>query len=204
MIPLDLFFLPAILIFGIITSYEDIKYGKIRNKYILFAFFYSILAYFIVLISYKALNIPLNYSYFADLIINLLFAVVAGFLFWNFKLWSAADGKLFIAYAVLIPLTFYSNFYTNYFPSLALLINSFIPYILFSFFLFLVKSRVIWKELRKTKKVEFLMLFLSFFWIKWALSFVMGFFKVNFDLFVYLLIIMALSRGINFLFNKKI
>ena len=56
-------FLPMILLLGIVTSYEDIKFGKIRNKWIILALAYSIAAN-IALFSLKYYDTDYNNSTF--------------------------------------------------------------------------------------------------------------------------------------------
>ena len=41
---LSLLLLPVIIILGIVTSYQDIKFGKIKNKWISLALIYSFMA----------------------------------------------------------------------------------------------------------------------------------------------------------------
>lgn len=116
----------AIIFIGIITSYEDIKTGKIRNKWIVLGLIIGLL---------------LNIKYivfervgFGIIFLNLFISVLVAYFLWTFKLWSAGDGKLFIVYALLIPIMRYKVAYFKYFPSFSLLINIFLPA---TFFLFL-------------------------------------------------------------------
>ena len=201
---IGLIFLPAILLLGIITSYQDIKYGKIRNKWIVFSIIYALIAYIFVTAIYKISNIPLNYHYFIDVILNIFIACLAGFLLWNFKFWSAADGKLLIAYSALLPLTLYSNFYVKYFPSFIILVNTFVPFLIFALFLFLTKAKSLeLKKVKNTKKSEFAILFLNLFWILWIPK-LLGLLKINLDFLTSLIIVMALAIGLQKLFKKKI
>lgn len=57
---------------------------------------------------------------------NLAIAVLSGFLIWHFQVWTAGDGKLYIAFASLVPLSVYSNNYIDLMPSITILINTFI------------------------------------------------------------------------------
>jgi len=204
---IGLIFLPVILLLGIITSYQDIKYGKIKNKWIISAIIYALVAYIFVTVIYKISNISINYNYFVDVIINLFIACLAGFLLWNFKFWSAADGKLFIAYSALLPLTLYSNFYIKYFPSFIIAINTFVPFLIFALFIFIMntkdQSKNLSTEFKKTKKSEILILPLNIFWIMW-IPILIGFLKVNIDFLTSLIIVMILAIGLQKLFNKKI
>jgi len=122
-----IYFLPAILFLGIITSYQDIKEGKIRNKWVKLALVYAFLMNVLLILDHFFRKIPINTNYIIELITNFVFAVLVGFGMWHYKLWTAGDGKLFIAYAALIPLNIYSNDYQKWIPSFTLLINIFIP-----------------------------------------------------------------------------
>ncbi len=118
-------FLPGILALGLITSYEDIKIGKIRNKWTGYAFIYSLLAY-AILIAYSLIFESINISYMLELFTNLAFASVLGFLLWYFGVWTAGDGKLFIAFSFMIPFDIYVLGYEKWFPSFTLLTNIFL------------------------------------------------------------------------------
>ena len=51
-------FLPAILFLGATTSYEDIKHGKIRNKWIISAIVYAAIVYILeIALSYFSENL---------------------------------------------------------------------------------------------------------------------------------------------------
>ena len=100
-------FLPIILFLGVITSYEDIKYGKIRNKWIILGLIYLVVVYIILFLVYNIYNLNVTYLYF--LLINGTLALLAGFLIWYICLWTAGDAKLFFVYALLIPPLAFGN-----------------------------------------------------------------------------------------------
>lgn len=120
------FFLPYILLLGLITSYTDIKHSKIRNKWILLGLAYAFLAYSTLVVIYS-LNpaAAVRWKYLLEVLTNFLFSVILGFGLWYLRLWTAGDGKLFIAYSVLIPLSVYSNGYQKWVPSTTLFLNTF-------------------------------------------------------------------------------
>lgn len=174
------YFLPGILILGIITSFTDIKYGKIRNRLIIFALAYGMIVNFL-LISYTLSQGNLRFEYISELTTNILFGLGVGFSFWLSKIWTAGDGKLFFSYSVLMPLTVYQNGYIRWIPSAILLINVFVP----MFFYFAVSSifksswdikKIIIKEIYK----KYLMnLFFSLFVIHWVLNLFTSAIKLN-------------------------
>jgi hypothetical protein len=146
-----LLFLPCILILGIITSYTDIKYGKIKNKWVLLGLAYSFLAY-LSLIAVYSINPAtiVRWQYLLEVLTNFLFSLLLGFGLWYFKIWTAGDGKLFIAYSALIPLSVYSNGYQKWVPSTTLFLNTFIiGFIAMSILLF---SKLTYSKLSKLFK----------------------------------------------------
>ena len=150
------YFLPAILALGVITSYQDIKIGKIRNKWIITALAYACAAY-IGLITYTHFTAGIREHYIIELVTNMLFAIGIGFGVWYFGIWTAGDGKLFIAFAALIPLSSYSLGYQEWIPSITLLINIFVPasLLLIIFILFKMKKKDIKNVLKSFLKQFF-------------------------------------------------
>jgi len=118
-------FLPAILVLGLITSYEDIKFGKIRNRWIVSALIYFLIVNGLLLV-YYFLEGGINENYITELITNFCFSLLVGSGLWYFRVWTAGDGKLFIAYSALIPLSTYQYGYEEWVPSLTLLMNMFV------------------------------------------------------------------------------
>ena len=111
----------VILAIGAITSYEDIKFGKIRNKYILFGFITGVFTNLLYVYFGGGL------LYLKATIINAFFALFVGFFLWHIQLWTAGDGKLFFVFSLLVPLTEFSRMQSTMFASYVLLTNTFIP-----------------------------------------------------------------------------
>ncbi|MCK5062360.1 MAG: prepilin peptidase [Candidatus Aenigmarchaeota archaeon] len=114
-IPLLLAFL---IPFGIITSFHDIRYGKIRNKHILVALLYGI---------FINLAYSFNLSYLGFVAVNASIALMVSFLAWYLTFCTAGDSKLFFAYSFLVPLGIYEYGFINYFPSATIIINTLLP-----------------------------------------------------------------------------
>ena len=96
-------------------------------------------------------------------------ALVFSFFAWHFGLWSAADGKLFLAYSGLVPLVVYSRTYFAYFPSFVILINTFFPVFVYYaiksvFFTGIGEKREFIKKIKPGMLIELL---LMVFWITW-------------------------------------
>ncbi len=185
MISLELIFLPAILLLGIITSYQDFKFGKIKNKWIILALSYFIIVYALGIFFYTFYG-ELNVEYIIELSTNILFAIFIGFGLWYLKVWTAGDGKLFIAYSVLIPLSVYSLGYQKYIPCSVLLINIFILAFMVLFFsmVFKIKFKNLKKVSLNSLKESFelkqvLFLIINLFAIFWVIGILLSLVNLN-------------------------
>ena len=125
----NVIFLPIILFIGFITSFEDFKEYRIKNKWVIFGLFYSFLVYlFVFILSNSGLLNSYLIRNFDKWCINLIISSLVAYLLWHFKMWGAGDAKLFICYVALIPIVQYSKVYFNYyFASFLLLLTVFIP-----------------------------------------------------------------------------
>ena len=149
----DYLFLPVLIFIVLITSYQDLKYGKIKNKWIVLGLAYGFLVILFFLVWDLAASpvsrfywlkikqvaegsampvFTVSFTYLKALLINFLVSVLVGFLMWRFKAWSAGDAKLFFVFSLLLPLKYYSKTYLPLFPAFALLTNIFVP--VFAFF----------------------------------------------------------------------
>lgn len=141
----SLLFFPMIVYVGILTSYEDLKNKKIKNKQIFIGLIYSLAIYlffFLIYVLITRRNTASTLGYFAFYLlanfdrwcINLAVSIVIAYLLWHFNMWGAGDAKLFICYSALIPLGQYSRVYFNYyFASFFLLISIFLPFTVYLF-----------------------------------------------------------------------
>jgi len=182
-------FLPAILIFGFITSYTDLKEGKIKNKYIIMALAYSFIIYLILIILNRS---TVRAGYFIELLIMCMLSLVLGFIIWYAGLWTAGDAKLFLAYSSLVPLSVYKYGHIQYFDSTNILINTFIPVFLFLFATLLFKTNLeqkifFLKKACNPKRILELAVFLFAF--SWLIKILFQFVKIplNYFLIVFIL-----------------
>ncbi len=90
--------IPLILFLGIITSYEDVRYGKIRNKWLFLALL-GLFVYYVLNFSFPSQFHPYNYYLLA--LANLGGAFAFGLVLWLLRFWSAADAKLYIVFVAL-------------------------------------------------------------------------------------------------------
>lgn len=145
------FLIPAIILVGLITSYSDIKYGKIKNKWLMFFFLYGVFVYvgYFVTAFYTDVSLILpvklgeeriQYSLLIQVISNFFLSLALGFTVWVFNIWSAADAKLFVVFSFLSPLHFYTNDLVLYIPGVVIAINSVILIIFFLFIKVLTKN----------------------------------------------------------------
>ena len=160
---LDWLFLPILFFVGIITSYQDLKEGKIKNKWIIFGLIWALGIYFLLLIctlinQFFSLNLPrISIFYILKVFLNSIISLIFGYLLWYFNLWSAGDAKLFFIFSLLLPLKYYWKSTLPYFYSFTLLINTFIPALVFLFInniLYLKRSIGTFLKFRNFKKYK--------------------------------------------------
>ncbi len=132
----DILFLIPLFVFGIAASWFDIKKGIIPNKLIVTGFVWGLSFYGALFLLKSLAGSDVLYMGVLWKIIDTVIAVLVGYFLWGLNFWSAGDGKLFGLYAFLMPLTFYSESYIDYFPSFNLLINLFVPLL----FIILIKT----------------------------------------------------------------
>ena len=130
--------LPVFFFIGLVTAYEDIRRGKIRNKWIVLGAIWALSIYFFFLIwNFFQFGGPIgeiSISFLWKSFLNGFTALCVAYLIWRFEGWSAGDAKLFFVFSLLIPISYYSKSYLPVFPSFALLVNIFIPILLFLIF----------------------------------------------------------------------
>lgn len=135
----DIIFFPVILIIGAITSYQDCRTSKIKNKWIVLSMIYVISIYFLIWfmssVCLDGQSAQYTKAFFYTLFwkfdkwcINAGVSAIVAFVIWRMRMWGAGDAKLFIAYAMLIPMGKYSRSYFDYnFSSFFLLLAAFVP-----------------------------------------------------------------------------
>jgi len=137
-----------VLVLGVVTSYDDIKKNRISNRYVTIAVIFAFLTN--ILGSYFAqASADTKMLYIETTLLNAFFALLLGFIFWYAKVWRAGDGKLFFAYAFLLPISTYYYGYIPYFPSFTLLTNT----LLTAFFLLTFN---VWVATSTDEKLEIL------------------------------------------------
>jgi hypothetical protein len=137
---LDYVFLPVIFLIGIVTSFQDIKHGKIKNKWIVAGLVWGMgiysISYLWIFLGHYLIFLPkagryISYVYLNQALLNALISFAIGYVSWYFDMWSAGDAKLFFIFSLFLPLTYYSRTYLAFYPSFALLLNIFIPVLIY-------------------------------------------------------------------------
>jgi hypothetical protein len=161
---IDILFLPVLFFIGAIASYQDFYCGKIKNKWIIlglvwgggvFAVFttWNLAANF--LLDIWGIQLPvILWAYILKVLLNALIALAAGYFLWYFDVWAAGDAKLFFIFALLLPLKYYWRSALPYFPSAVLLINTFIPIIIFLVLLNLYRLWAYVRELARAGQLR--------------------------------------------------
>src|SRR3989339_395355 len=112
---LDIFILPIIFLIGIVASIEDIRTGKIRNKWIIFGLVYGIIIY-TMLFFWNELTLPISFvwerifnlnpvaminikeGFLWKLGLNSSLSLLFGFLLWREGVVAAGDVKLYFVF----------------------------------------------------------------------------------------------------------
>ena len=149
-----IFIIPIFLLAGI-SIYQDITTQKVRNWLIFLAL---------------VIGIGINQH---TTIIQASLALTLGFTLYWFNLWAPGDAKLFTAYTILFPSSFFEYSFIDSFPVLAILLNAMVPasfYYLIQAFRHtpLKKQWIIFKELKHNYLVFIVLLF---FIAEYAFSF---------------------------------
>lgn len=142
----------AIIVFGFINSYTDIKSAKIKNVLII-----------LMIAAGLVLNFYFN-SFTTDTVLNSLISIGLGFMLFYYNYWSAGDAKLFFAFTLLVPISIYHFGKVSFFPSISILINSFVPVTIFYFFVSLrkINTEKIMKSVKNMSKPETLLITVLF------------------------------------------
>lgn len=157
----------SILFFGVITSYTDIKHGKIKNIFIIFLFVSGIIINIFYTGTLTNPSIKID-SLFVQTVMNMTISFLVGFFLWASSLWSSGDAKLFFGYSALLPIFTYKFGYIPFFPSFTILINTFIP--MASFLLVIALIRMDYKWLYNIIKKNFRIM-----WMVKLILFIFGF-----------------------------
>jgi Flp pilus assembly protein protease CpaA len=167
---------------GLITSYTDVREGKVKNIHLALAFVLTLA--FLIYTQAELAAIAMNFS----------LSLALSYLFWHLGIWTSGDAKLFSVYALIVPLAVYKFGPVPYFPAAVILVNTFVPIFIFYFVKLILKKRL--KKLMVAKEAfsfsRIVLSIMAVFAISWPLDAIQHPLFSNF--FVKLLIIfIALS-----------
>ena len=211
-----LLMLPMILLLGAVTTYTDIKYGKIRNRWIVYGCLYALAIILLSFFWYKLGGLDTtiqrngDFSFFIETFINFVFALFIGILLWVNGGWCAADAKLFTTFALLTPVFIYTDGYVRYFPSIAILINTFaIVFVICVFELLRKSNKYFFKALKSLiiNPKQILLASSLIFILSWFIKVIFSALGINegiLELLLVLLLVMQLFRYVAQKLDKKI
>ena len=159
------------ILIGILISYEDLKKGVIRNRYIALLLLYAILFQF---------YFGIEPAVFVNVFLS---SFLVSILFWHLGMWPAGDAKLFLALSLLFPPILYkhSSVVMDY------LVNSFVPIFFFIFVILLVRARA--DVIKKAFKYAFepykiILISVIFLGFAWLFTTFLSLFKLPSNFFV--------------------
>jgi len=190
------YYLPGILLIGAITSYEDYKYGKIKNRWITLGVGYTFLVTIFLIMTSLFQQQAVSGAYFLEFFVNSFIMLAIGILLWKTRLWSAADAKLCFLFSLMVPLSVYTYGYVHWFPANTLLINMFLPIGIFFCLFALIKTdakkkKEVLKQILVPKNL-FVML-LAVFMFGWVINLTLGksFLATNVIIMLFLLFLVV-------------
>lgn len=195
------FFLPGILLLGILTTYTDIKKGLIKNKHLLFGLIYGVFVYAFLILYFG----NTDYNYLIESSLSVLLSLAVGFIVWYAGLWTAGDAKLFFVFSFLIPLSVYNYGYVKYFSQVNLLINIFLP--LGVYYLILVVRKFKFKDIVEKLKEVFeirglIELIIFVFAVTWPINLVFYYVGIPHNYFTSSFVLLVILLIFNKLFSR--
>ncbi len=139
--------LAYLALLGAWVTYEDLRYGKIRNRLLGISLVVGVLWNLWLFVHARlGLNdfVPADraLAYLGAVGLDTAISLLLGFVMWLFRLWAAGDAKLFAVLTLLLPLRYYKENLLAYFPSFVLFFNTFIVFFALLALEFLVKVTV--------------------------------------------------------------
>jgi len=122
-----------IALIGAWVLYEDLRYGKIRNRVLVFSLAVGLVWNGWLFVDARFLGndfIPADkaFAYLGAVGLDVAISFALAFLLWIFRFWAAGDAKLFTVLTLLLPLRVYRQNMLDYFPSFVLFFNTFIVF----------------------------------------------------------------------------
>lgn len=121
------------LLLAVVTIYDDIKYGIIKNRRIIqfliagsLTYTFTIAMVFFGYGTYTGVEVYAWSSFASQTLLNTFCGLLSAIILWQFNVWAAGDAKLFTLYCFLLPPCFYKTTFISFFPGIVLLINIFV------------------------------------------------------------------------------
>lgn len=146
------FLIAIFLVSGAYVVYQDVTTRKIPNALLMRSLFAAAAVFAVIIGAAIIYNDPHPIRYARLIAMNFGIALVAGYGFYHFDLWSPGDGKYFPLVALLVPLQCYSKQYVPWFPSIIILVNA---YLIAFLVLFAQALYVIAKNVHKSARAGF-------------------------------------------------
>ncbi len=178
--------IPAI-IFGIRTTYTDVKYNKIKNLDVILAIIFGVI-----------INLPKFGLGFVENV-GIMFAIVFGL--YMTGLLPPGDAKLLIAYSAVVPMNLYVYGVNDTFPSIALISNIFIPAMIIVIALSLktINIKTFFSDAAKTFRPKNIVnIAINIFGLFYILHYLMSLANINFGRIGNLLLFMAVMQILNY------
>lgn len=128
---LDFLTVPFLAVFAVVTSVEDWRTGRIRNKWVAAALIYCAAALLTEGFYLSTGGASISTDYLVALGVNAAISAAFVVACWLANLLSAADAKLVFAYSFLVPLSWYRGVLFPQFPAFALMFNAVLPLALY-------------------------------------------------------------------------
>lgn len=179
----------ATILFGVISSFTDIRDGKIRNRHILI--------FLIVGLLINACAVIWSQKNIMPIIMNIVFGTIVGYLFYAINIWTPGDGKMFMVYNFLVPVNQWTNLNSN------ILVNT----ILIAF-IYLTVAAIKRGDILNSFKVLSIKLLLnvaiSLFSFFWLVDMIFFFLNLQRNFFLSFILSMVLFMATEKIFNRKI
>lgn len=108
------------LCMAVIGGITDFRFGRVKNKHLLYAFACWLIVLITDIIMHKGFSANLS-----SILLNMALSIVITFVLYIKDIWAPGDGKLFLLIALVYPTTLSPCFSGNIFPALDIVIYAF-------------------------------------------------------------------------------
>lgn len=193
-------YLIAMILFGILGTYSDIKKNRIRNWIIITMFFVKISIDIILIVTKNS-----SFSEISSTYINMLAALILSVILWTIGFWGPGDAKFFTAIVGFVPVAFY--------PTNKIVLFNILPFIMVPAIVILLGITLIKSSAKQKKEAiseiirpnALISNVLAVFWISWIVIILENIFNIKPDPMINFFAFIAISQVMNrFASDKKI